>query len=245
VKTSRPPLLMTRPRDANFRFLDLLPSPFLQETPVLHSPLLEIVPLRADIDLRDVSSVIFSSGEGVRVASAQTQMRTQAYCVGERTTELAKGAGWDAEFAGNQADELVEHLGVLRPSGAILHLRGAFSRGDVAGRLSGMGLKCASQVVYRQVFGPLSPAAQVAMEAGTPMLVPLFSPRTAAHFQSVCGDMTQLTLIAMSDAVVEAMPRLHCNAVHVSKAPTAQAMAEMLLDVAAPFVRVETGRSED
>ncbi|TNJ45493.1 uroporphyrinogen-III synthase [Phaeobacter sp. B1627] len=240
-----PTLLMTRPCDANTRFLNLLPSQFLQGISVLQSPLLEIVPTGGNVDLSGISSVIFSSGEAVRVASNQTEIRTKAYCVGERTTEFARSSGWDAEYAGHQADALVEQLAVWRPPGGILHLRGEFSRGDVAARLSALGLKCTDLVIYRQVFGPLNLRAQEAMNAGLPMFVPLFSPRTAAHFQSVCKDMSQLTLIAMSDAVVEAMPRLHCKAVHVSKAPAAQAMAEMLLDVAAPFVRVEAGRSED
>ena len=119
------------------------------------------------------------------------------------------------------------------------------TRGDVARRLTGAGLPCGSQVLYQQLLCPLSEEAEAARTAQIPLIVPLFSPRSAAHFANLWPDPAHLTLIAMSPAVANAMPRLQTGARHVSKVPTAQAMADLLRDVAAPLLRVETKRPGD
>ncbi len=238
-------LLMTRPGDANRRFLTLLPEDLLRELPVIQSPLMEIQPVATDLDLAGVSAVIFTSGEAVRIAGAHTRLRLRAYCVGEATAERARVAGWDAHCLGVDADAFVTRLLAQRPTGRILHLHGEFTRGEIVPRLARGGLTCTGQMIYRQLLCPLSAEAKAAIEARIPLIVPLFSPRTAAHFDSLRPDMTHLTLIAMSDAVVEAMPRLQSHCVDVSKVPTAEAMAEILRDVVASSERVETGRPDD
>lgn len=237
--TSAPVLLMTRPETASRRFLDLLPAELLQHLRVIEAPLMQITPLPGPLELSRVATVIFTSGEGVRVASDKTTVRLPARCVGERTTAAANMAGWQASCAGETAEDLVACLIAEPPQGPLLHLHGEHTRGDVVARLVTAGLMCAGQMIYRQALLPLTDEAKQALRGQAPLLVPLFSPRTAAHFASLCPDAAHLTLIAMSDAVVEALPRLHCEALHVSKVPTAFAMAEMLRDVAWPLVRVE------
>ncbi len=237
--TSAPVLLMTRPETASRRFLDLLPAELLQHLRVIEAPLMQITPLSGPLKLSRVATVIFTSGEGVRVASDKTTVRLPARCVGERTTAAANAAGWQASCAGETAEDLVACLIAEPPQGSLLHLHGEHTRGDVVGRLVKAGLPCTGQMIYRQVLLPLTDEAKQVLRAQAPLLVPLFSPRTAAHFASLCPNAAHLTLIAMSEAVVEALPRLHCEALHVSKAPTASAMAEMLRDVAWPLVRVE------
>ncbi|WP_232367677.1 uroporphyrinogen-III synthase [Tritonibacter horizontis] len=236
---------MTRPRDANTRFLGLLPEDMLSRLAVIQSPLLDIVPVADGLDLNACSAVIFTSGEGVRVASEKTNLRPKAFCVGRRTTEYAHAAGWAADYVGAQSDDLVDWFLTNRPVGKFIHLHGECTRGKIAQRLAQSGLNCHDQVIYQQRLRNFTPEAMAAVTAQIPLIVPLFSPRTAAHFVSLCPDMSHLILIAMSDAVAEALPRLQSHSVHVSKAPTAIAMAELLRDVAAPFVRVETGQPGD
>ncbi|ABF65560.1 Uroporphyrinogen III synthase HEM4 [Ruegeria sp. TM1040] len=238
-------LLMTRPLSAAQRFVDLLPSEMCRELPIIYSPLMEIAPLQGLIDLGGIDAVIFTSGEGVRVASAAQPLRLRAYCVGERTASAACEAGWSAQFVGDTADTLVEALLASRPSGKLLHLHGEYTRGAVAERLSEGGVSCSGQAIYRQALCPLSAEAEAALTAQIPLIVPLFSPRTAAHFDSLCPEKAHLSLIAMSDAVAEAMPRLQSRVRHVSKFPTAEAMAELVCDVAAALLRVETKPPED
>ncbi len=243
--TSAPVLLMTRPEAASRRFEELLSADVLGGLRVVHTPLMDIIPLSEPLDLNGIATVIFTSGEGVRVASAKATARRPAFCVGARTTAAARAAGWDAHCAGEAADELVAQLCAAPPQGPILHLHGEHTRGAIVERLCAAGLKCSGQTLYRQDLLPLTDEAKQVLRAQAPILVPLFSPRTAAHFASLCPDVAHLTLIAMSEAVVRALPRLQCEALHVSKAPTAQAMADMLRDVAWPLVRVEDDRPGD
>lgn len=240
MKTNGPALLMTRPRDAAQRFLDLLPADLLSDLRVIHSPLMEITALPSTLKLDDTTTVVFTSGAGVRVASERMAERQVAYCVGQRTTEAALSAGWDARFSGETADALVANLLAARPSGTLLHLHGEYTRGAVVDRLAEGGLSCRGQVIYRQDLQPLSAEAEQALGAQIPLIVPLFSPRTAAHFASLCPKTAHLTLIAMSDAVAKAMPRLQSGALKVSKAPTAEAMADLLRDVVQSVLWVET-----
>lgn len=240
-----PVLLMTRPEGAASRFLKLLPADLLIRLRVVSSPLMEIVPLADPLDLTGVAMVLFSSGEGVRVASEKTDLRRPAFCVGAGTTAAAEALGWQARCAGETADALVETLSAALPQGRILHLHGTHTRGRIVERLVHNGIDCQGQTLYRQDLLPLTDVAKQVLRAQSPVIVPLFSPRTAAHFASLCPDPAHLTMIAMSEAVAQALPRLQCEALHVSKAPTALAMAEMLRDVAWSLVRVETGGPAD
>ena len=243
--TSAPVLLMTRPEAASRRFEELLSADVLGGLRVVHTPLMDIIPLSEPLDLNGIATVIFTSGEGVRVASAKATARRPAFCVGARTTAAARAAGWDAHCAGEAADELVAQLCAAPPQGPILHLHGEHTRGAIVERLCAAGLKCSGQTLYRQDLLPLTDEAKQVLRAQAPILVPLFSPRTATHFDSLCPEKAHLSLIAMSDAVAEAMPRLQSRVRHVSKFPTAEAMAELVCDVAAALLRVETKPPED
>lgn len=240
-----PALLMTRPREAAQRFVELLPSNLRANLPIIYSPLLEISALPIMIDLGGVDAVIFTSGEGVRVASDGQPLRIRAYCVGERTTKAARMAGWDAQYSGDTADALVAALRADVPGGNLLHLHGEYTRGAVAKRLSDTGISCTGMAIYRQELSSFTAEADTALATQRPLIVPLFSPRTAAHFASLCPENAHLSLIAMSEQVAEAMPRLQSGARHVSKFPTAEAMVELVCDVAQTWLRVETEPSED
>lgn len=240
-----PALLMTRPREAGERFLELLPVALRAQLPVIHSPLMRISALPVKIDLGGIEAVIFTSGEGVRVTSEAQPHRMRAYCVGERTTQAARDAGWQADCLGDTADALVAALLADQPAGALLHLHGEYTRGAVAKRLSDGGVSCRGQAIYRQDLCPLTTEASDALATQVPLIVPLFSPRTAAHFASLCPETAHLSLIAMSDAVAEVMPRLQSGARHVSKFPSAEAMADLVRDVAQDWLRVEAERPGD
>ena len=52
------------------------------------------------------------------------------FAVGARTAEIARGAGYEAQSADGDADDLVRMILGARPAGPLLHLRGESSRGD-------------------------------------------------------------------------------------------------------------------
>ncbi|NSY37362.1 uroporphyrinogen-III synthase [Leisingera sp. ANG59] len=239
------PLLITRPLKAAERFVSGLPAAALAGIRVIYTPLMEIQQLQAQIEMRGVKGVIFTSANGAEAASRETLVRLPAYCVGERTAQAAAEMGWQAEALGQCADELTAALLQQRPAAPLLHLRGAHTRGSIARRLTEAGLPCGEQIVYDQALLPLTAEAQAALAAQTDVIVPLFSPRTARHFANLCGDASHLHLIALSQAVAEPLKGLNCKALRVSKAPDAPAMAAAVLDAAAQLSRLEgKGRAE-
>ncbi len=236
------PLLMTRPLAAAERFVAGLPQEARAGLQVIYAPLMQIRPIQAMVSLDGVKGVIFTSANGVEAASRETAVRLPAFCVGERTAATAVNAGWQAISLGQCADELVGRLLQKPPKAPLLHLRGGHARGRIAQRLTDGGIPCSAQIVYNQVLLPLSVEAQAALSAKTDVIVPLFSPRTACHFASLCRDAAHLHLIALSGAVAGPLKSLNCKVLRVSKEPSAEAMAEAVLDAAAQLSRLERKR---
>lgn len=233
------PLLMTRPLAGAERFADGLPAAARAGLQIIYAPLMEIRPATGPIELQGVKGVIFTSLNGVDAASRETVTRLPAFCVGQRTSQAAAKAGWQAMCLGETAETLIAALQKQPPQGQLVHLRGAFARGEIAERLSSAGIPCRAQIVYDQVLLPLTEEAQAVLSAQNDVIVPLFSPRTARHFANLCGDASHLHLIALSPAVAEPLAGLNCKALRVSKAPDAAAMTEAVLDAAAQLSRLE------
>ncbi|MGR3761305.1 uroporphyrinogen-III synthase [Roseobacteraceae bacterium NS-SX3] len=235
-------LLMTRPRTAAERFVAGLPASVTGALQVVYAPLMRIEARPGGIGLDGVKGVIFTSANAVEAASSATAQRCSAYCVGTNTTSAAARAGWQAECLGRDAGELAAELLQRRPEAPLLHLRGSHSRGDVAARLSAGGIPSGEQVVYDQVLLPLTAEAQSAIAGQTALIVPLFSPRTAEHFASLCGTAGNLHLIALSTAVAEPLKTLNCKDLRICSAPDAKAMAEAVRDAAGQLTRLESGK---
>ncbi|MDK3017818.1 uroporphyrinogen-III synthase [Pseudodonghicola sp. IC7] len=236
---------MTRPPDAADRFVAALDPALRARLALIRAPLMQIVPCQARIALAGVAGVIFTSANGVRFADlpAATIRSLPAYCVGRTTAEAAQDAGWQVVLTCPDADHLVAALTDARPVAPLLHLRGAHARGEIAGRLTAAGIETGAAVVYDQVLLPLSPAAQAALAGPEPVIVPLFSPRTARHFADICGDAARpaapLFLGAISPAAAEPVENLGAAALEVAKTPDAAGMAVVVERLAERSCRVE------
>ncbi|MGR3621190.1 uroporphyrinogen-III synthase [Pseudophaeobacter sp.] len=236
--TAQVALLMTRPQAASQRFVAELPEALLAGLRVIHAPLLQISPLEVKIEYAGFAGVIFTSANGV-AAAGKPVAGLPVYCVGQRTANSAKKAGWQAQVCGGAAAELVAGLRDLRPPVPLLHLHGRHTRGEVATRLTELGLPCSSQVIYEQQLLPLSLEIKQEISAQSDVMVPLFSPRTARHFASLGLDQVNLSLIALSDAVAAELKDLNCKDLRVSKTPDAIGMAAMVRDAAVRLTHLE------
>ncbi|MEM8693796.1 MAG: uroporphyrinogen-III synthase [Pseudomonadota bacterium] len=186
------------------------------------SPLLDIVPTEAKISLLNAHGVIFTSANGVRHGPRASEL--PAYCVGPATTTEATQAGWKARQLGETADQLVEAL-AKKPKGfELIHICGRHTRGNVAQRLRDHELIVATLVVYDQVANPLSEEAKTLLTAEAPVLLPLFSPRTAKLFANEPQPNAELHVVALSDAVAAEIPVDRVKSVSVAPAPTVEAM---------------------
>lgn len=221
-------ILISRPIGAAERFEEAIRAAGI-EAPVVRSPLLRVVPTGDAPSLADISGVIFTSVNGVEMAPAGD---LTAWCVGEATAAAAQAKGWQAVAAGGDAEALVAKVLAARPEGVLLHLRGRVARGDVAARLSAAGVPTREAVVYDQELCGLTAQAKDILTREKPVIVPLFSPRTAAQFAK---EWTQIKgkapvfIVAMSAAVAEAVADVPAVERIVAAQPDVNSMIEAML----------------
>lgn len=217
-----------------------LPTRTRTRVEVIHSPILEIKPLAVQVSTTDVQGLIFSSANAVNAAASLGIRRDlPAYCVGSTTTGTAKGAGWEAHMVGATAEELVAALLQIRPRSPLLHLRGEHSRGDVAERLTELGVTTREEVVYRQHLLPLSAEAQRVLHGDRPVIAPIFSPRTARQFADIWTGTAPLWLAAISEATAEPLKTLGYARLQIAKQPTPKKMRKAVKKLVKHAMRVE------
>lgn len=191
------PLLLTRPEAHSRALAAALPG-----LRIMISPVMEIVPTGVPVSLAGVAGVIVTSSNGANLGPDLTGLK--AYCVGERTADAVRARGGEVMLVALDAEEL---LARIEGPGPLLHLRGEHASGQVAKRLSSAGTETHEAVVYRQELRPLTAEARALIEGEAPLVLPLFSPRSA---RLVAGDVVRIgpevRAIAMSPAVAEAWP---------------------------------------
>ncbi|MGB5559576.1 MAG: uroporphyrinogen-III synthase [Paracoccaceae bacterium] len=195
-----PTVLLTRPEAQSQRF-----AKDLRDARVVISPILKVQYLDLAVDPRKYDRLIFTSENGLRAAASATDLRgMQGYAVGERTAEVGAKLGLDLRAAKGNADDLVSLILQDRPKGKLLHLHGVNSRGEIAKRLKGAGIDTVSTIIYDQIEMPLSEEALALLGTDRTVVLPVFSPRSAALLGRICRDArARLVLIGMSQAVLD------------------------------------------
>lgn len=236
-------MLLTRPAAQSARFAAQVQARFEAGPEIVISPLLEIVETEAADALADprnfdgVGALAFTSENAVTVFARHQDGRAwPAYCVGDRTAQAALKLGFEAIAGPGTATGLVDVIATAPPPGAVLHPCGAHLAADLAGALAARGVSARAMVVYDQVARPLNRAARAALAGPGPILIPVFSPRTARllapELQAATAD---LRLAAISPAVAEALGVQSGARMEVARTPRAEAVLdalEMLADMA-------------
>ncbi len=237
----QPTLLLTRPQAASERFLGQVEAMLGHRIPAVISPVLEIQPVADIPDIGPEVTLIFTSGHAVEMArDAGVLADRKCLTIGERTTELAKTAGADAEVLGEDIATFIAAAEKRPPESSALHLRGVHSRGDLASRLGALGWDVSEAIVYDQKSVPLSRAAERLLSINAPVVLPVFSPRSARFASSAGSGAAPLHVIAMSEAVAQAWQG--GGSLDVLKNPTSDAMT---LKVAEAFRRDHLGDTPD
>ena len=223
-----PTLLLTRPDGRNASFASAVRAAWQGPLDVISSPLLSISFLPAEVP--EAEALIFTSVNGVdAAASLAPKQGMKAWCVGGRTADAARAAGFAPEIGPGDADGLVRHIISARPAGRLAHIRGRHTRGDVAGRLTAAGLICDDVVAYDQLPCPPSVAARAALSSDFPVVAPLFSPRTATILIQQGPFAAPVHVVAMSEAVKEAAAVVPLAGITVAASPEAESMVEAVV----------------
>ena len=221
-------LLLTRPMVGSNAFWTELQGETRQVLKPIFSPLTKIVPIVQNSEIS--GSVIFSSVNGVE--NSPKGNGRKAYCVGTTTTKAALLAGWRAVQSGETADQLVADLMKLSDIAPLTHLSGVHTRGNISERLSEAGHFTHRLAVYDQEICALSGQAHEALVSNFPLLVPLFSPRTAQSFRGQVKGQPPLRIIAMSQEIADQVRDLKPQMLTVSDRPTRLAMIDAVQKVA-------------
>ena len=226
MSKATPILLMTRPSAASQGFVDKLTGTFS----LIMSPLIGISFVGALPDMAGYHGLIFTSVHGVDAYVRAGGPRLPAYTVGQTTARAAQDAGFAAQSADGNADDLVAMLGRVQGAGPLLHVRGVHGAGNVAQRLTAAGLTAHEVVMYDQPEIPLTEPACLALTGETPVIAPVFSPRTA-ELLAQNPIKAPLLVAAMSEAVAKPLLGLHKTELMIAKRPESPAMVTLVTEL--------------
>jgi len=232
-----PTVLLTRPAPASRRFADALRAGMGTDVPLLIAPVLEIVPApaAAAAALAGAGGVILSSENGAAACAASgAGAGLPAFCVGERTAAAARAAALvPVGDTPGDLDGLVAQVaaaGWPAARGPLVHLHGAHVTGDAAAALAAHGIAARAAVVYDQRARPLSAAALRLLAGEEPVVVPVFSPRSARLIApALAAARAPLRLAAISPRAAAALDVQPAARVRTADRPDAEAMRDAVV----------------
>ena len=233
---SRPiPLLLTRPAAQGDRLAADLAAYLPGALQPIPTPLMEPVFIAPRIPALNWSSVILTSETGVeaavRLREAGQDLPRAAWCVGDRTARVAQDAGFTATSARGDAEALIALILASNDTGPLLHLKGRDARGDIAPRLVAQGRPTHATVVYAQEARPLTNVAKMVLDGSDPVVIPLFSPRSAALFAAQGPFAAPLWIAAISPATARVAENLSPQRLCIAERPDSPAMLSALRTV--------------
>jgi uroporphyrinogen-III synthase len=242
-------LIVTRPAPAAARFVaDVTAALGAPLRNVIH-PVLRFAPVAAALPDGPLAALIFGSEQAVGAArELGPAPGLRAYCVGDRTAQVARSAGFDAISAQGDADDLVALIIATAPQGPLCHIRGRHSRGAICARLNAAGLTCTEVVAYDQTAVPPDSGLRALLAAADPVILPLFSPRSAEILAPALNGGAPLHIVAMSDAVAAALGDLPVASLRIVRRPDHASMVAATGEAALALgIRgaLQEGRSDD
>ena len=224
-----PTILITRPLPAADRFADQVRARLGCGVSIVISPLMRIETMQgAGPDLRGASALILTSAHSVPAAARIGTGDLNCYCVGEATAHAARQAGLSPIDGGGNATALIARIQADAPNRPLLYLRGEHVAADLAGQLGQAGFDVRESIVYRQRPEPLSKQAQTLLAGTDPVIVPLFSPRSARMFFDKINAAAPLYVAAISENAAQNVPDTVVEKILLAKTPTADAMLDTI-----------------
>jgi len=241
-------LLLTRPLAQSQRFVRALarrgahafqPS----AVQICISPLFEIIFQGALPDITPYRSLIFTSSNAVRAFSRLApDCVIPSFTVGQATADTAVGFGLPAQMLGVDVQDFAKALLVFGPETPCLHLRGDLIRRKLAPELTQAGVTTDEAIVYRQNGVPLNSTARQILRGAAPVIIPLFSPRTAQRFRAEyakAGGTAPIYVVALAPAIAAEMSDVNMANLVVAEHPNATAMENAINSVFETLMHLE------
>lgn len=200
-----PVLILTRPRDAALRLLRAVERALGRDVAAVIAPVLRI----DDLDPGPVpidAEPVLTSEHGAR-AAARLGYRGRVWCVGARTAKVAQHLGLDPISANADGQALIRLIETMRPAHPLIHVRGEDMAVDMARALRKAGFEASDCVAYRACAQPLSTAAREVLDRGDPVVIPVFSPRSARVLRDqITPDRPATRWVAISANAADPLP---------------------------------------
>lgn len=234
-------VLITRPRPAADGFAIRVRDRLGPDVAIEVSPLMRIEPVCDTLPSLDgVGALAVTSAHAIPVVAATPGAAVlPCYCVGTATAWAARDAGLAPIDAGGTAGTLAQRILADAPPGKVLYPRGEHVASDLAQTLSRAGLETHDIIVYRQTALPLTMAARSLLAAESPVILPLFSPRSARLPFETVTPRAPIFVAAMSARVAAAVPQ--ATHIRIAETPDAEAMLDCIAALASEAKRVESG----
>lgn len=234
------PVLVTRPRAQAESFARKLTARFGSRVRPVVAPLMAPEFLSPPMPNGPFAAVIFTSAQGVEGAvRLRANLPRLAYCVGRATAAAAAAAGFDAKSSDGDVSDLAATLVSGPEMGRFLYLRGVDTAGDLENKLISNNISVLSLQVYLQRSLPLEGESLLLLRHPGPVILPLFSPRSALIFRDArpADARADLRIVAMSEAVATAASGIPHSALIIAARPDADAMLDAVesLLAAAPL----------
>ncbi len=195
-----PTLALIRPEAASRALANRIEAAIGHKIPTLIAPVITVAPVPATYDPAPYAGLILTSANAV--AFADGLAGRPVWCVGTRTAQAARARGAIVQAQAPDAQALVDLILAKPPEGKLLWLRGTHVASDVAGNLATQGIETDAVVVYDQPAPPPDPALLDALTGNAPVILPLYSPRSARLIgQAITHPGPGVTAIALSPKI--------------------------------------------
>ncbi|MFT6913272.1 MAG: uroporphyrinogen-III synthase [Paracoccaceae bacterium] len=230
-----PILLLTRPAGQSVRFADAVQTR-LGQMCVVVSPILEIVNLPINLTIKPEDMLIFSSQNAVIAFSEfENASGRLAFCVGDRTAEVARTAGFRVVSASGDVVALERLVQKYAPQGRLWYLCGVHTHGELDKKLREAGYSVKKEIVYQQIEQSFTPVAKNALEGGQPVILPLFSQRSAQLVgDAAIGAKASLWGVFISPTVAKAWQGPNFDRAVTAQQPTAVGMLDAVAAIGKP-----------
>ena len=224
-----PEIVLTRPEDGARAFhvliQDVLPKAKVTKSPLIKIKFIPILP-----DLEQFNGVIFTSTNGV-IATKKKFVPPGILCftVGSKTAQAAKKLGFKILCSEETSENLISEMLSHPIKGTLVHVRGEYTRGKISSRLNKNGFDCYEIIAYKQAHNPLNFQARKAFKSKRPLLIPLFSRRTAQLLLEEALPMEKCHIVAMSEAVSEPFEQTELANITIAKSPDIESMLETVV----------------
>ena len=224
-----PKIILTRPEPGLSKFSVQL----AQEVPSAqqYCEALQVIDFKPyQGDLARYSGFVFTSSNGVRAAKRWDLPPRLGFGVGQVTTELARSYCDPVYDGGSDVEALIALIKSMMPDGPLLHIRGRVSVGNLATRLSEHGIETHEAIGYQQNVCTPSDVLIQLLQGGKPMILPLFSPKSAEILKALSTNREHWHVITMSQAVAEIFDANEVLKLEIAQKPNGVSMLNCVVN---------------